>query len=81
MLVPGKTGGSCGRSVLLELLGNVFVGVVVDFVGSLTTECGVGEMRVVFGYIEFNQAFHCIERVECIEVEPLVFEYSPPGLD
>ncbi len=79
--VPCKPFVSGGGSHFFELIWDIFAGAEVHLVGSLTTERRVRKTRVVLAHIERNEFPHRVDGVEGVQVQPLVFEHSPPRLD
>lgn len=69
------------QDVVLELCWDVHAGPVVHFVGCLPMECRVRQMGVVLLDIESDLPPKTGRRVQRVEVQPLMFDYSPPGLD
>gem|GEM_PF-4831845 len=64
-----------------ELVGNRGTGAGVHLVGRLAVEGGMGNDGVVLLDVNGNQALHGGEDVERMEVEPPVFQRTPPRLD
>ena len=65
----------------LELLRYVVASAVVHLVRRLTPECRVGDPCVVLVDVVFDQRLQRADRIERVQVEPLVLEDSPPRLD
>ncbi len=74
-------GLACGLLGGLDFNGYWVAGAEVHLVGRLTTKRGVGKTRVVLVHVERDQLLECVDRVERVQVQPLVFERSPPRLD
>src|SRR5437867_768450 len=65
----------------IELARDVAAGSEVDLVRRLAVEGGMRETAVVFLDVERDEPPERRDGVERVEVEPLVLERSPPGLD
>jgi len=79
--VPYKPFVTGGGSHFFELIWDIVAGAEVHLVGSLTTERRVRKTRVVLAHIERNEFPHRVDGVEGVQVQPPVFEHSPPRLD
>ncbi len=79
--VPCKPFVSGGGSQFFELIWDIVAGAEVHLIGCLTTKRRVRETSVVLVHIERNQLLHRVDGVEGVQVQPLVFEHSPPRLD
>ncbi len=74
-------GLACGFPGGREFIGYGTAGAEVHLVGRLTTERGVGKTHVVFVHVERDQLLERADRVERVQVQPLVFDRSPPRFD
>ncbi len=56
-------------------------GAKIHLVGRLTAKRRVGKATVVFLNVERHESVNRLGRVKRVQVEPLMFERSPPRLD
>ncbi len=65
----------------LEFDWDVISGAEVHLIRRLSSECRMGEARIVLFNIERDEVFDCGDRVERVQVQPLVLQCPPPSLD
>ena len=70
-LLPGR----------FELLSYAVSGLEVHLVRHLPTERRVRQSSIVFLHVVPHQLLDSPDCVECVQVQPLVFEHSPPGFN
>jgi hypothetical protein len=62
---------ACGIAPLVQLARHMIAPAVVHFIGSLATECGVGEPHIVLINVERHETPERGEAVERVQIEPL----------
>ena len=72
---------TCCFPGFVELTGNLLSGPEVHLIGRLAAKCRVGKTRVVLFNVERYELPHRADRVERVQIKPLMFEHPPPGLD
>jgi len=70
-----------GIACLLQLSRHMIAPAVVHLIGSLATESGVGEPRIVLINVECHETPERGGTVERVQIEPLVLQRPPPDLD
>ena len=65
----------------MELLWNLVAGSQVHLVRCLTIEGGVRQVAVVLLDVKGHEFSDGGDGVERVQLEPLMFQYSPPGFD
>ena len=71
----------CCGSGCLELFRNIGASAKVHLVGSLAIKGGMRQLGVMLLDVKRDQLLHRRQAIECVQLQPLVFEHAPPSFD